>query len=924
MSGPDRKRTLIRVTKTAARPATLLPILGAIAISSCDSIQIGPRNEPRSARFVEQGSACEVDVRFSDTVYEDERVDPAYYVHPNGKPALSVQRMEDLHVTRVSFAAPLAAGDTISMGGDVAGPWEVEVVANPADATPPQIVDVRFPTDPASAAVVLTFDDALDPNSATDPANYAIAGTIDHPVRATLGDCGRTVTVEFEQLSGAAALDVDGLTDVNGVLMAPRAGAPVLRADEETRPEVVASRFAADGPSATVIVEFSEAVDGLTATSTANYTLQPGGDRPLAVTALKAGRAVALTFTAIDPPVTLDVSGVTDLNNNPMLALTAAPVDPAADITPPTVVAASFGGRDESGNVSVRVTFSEALTQSSATQTLSFALTSVESLSTATAVTAEAMAGGSQVELAFAFVPPGATLTVAGVVDLNGNASPILTGIPIETVSDRVPPRVVAASFAANALQPTLYVTFDKALDEATATALNAYALSGGTEVLSAALQADGRTVRLITQAIDREETLAVANVSDQAGNAVTPVAALAIVSEEDADAPQVDGRVFADNGAAPSIEVTFSEVVDKSSAQTAANYFDVIGNVAATSAMLHSDGRTAIVRFAALSTDAQLRVSGVTDLAGHAVEASTGPVERGDDDAPPAIESARYVANATQPTVDVSFTEAVDRTLAESEGLYLVGDDRVAPATATLQSNGRTVRLVFPPLRYGDTLDVRAITDLNGNQLVPVADRLITAASDADRPFVIAASFAANAASPTVLVTFNEAVDKTSAEATENYETVTGDDRPTTALVQSDTRTVELVFPPMSRSDTLSIRNVSDFASNRVDSQTPVVIARDPEVTRPTVVSATVVSSTQIRVVFSEAVDAASAASPDNYTGYPGSVATDFAVPQSDGRTVLITVKSGTVAAGNQFDVANVTDMSGNVMAPATDVVLE
>ncbi len=894
------------------------------AVVSCDSVQIGPLNEPRTAKFVELGSACEVEIRFSDTVYDDERLDLTYYVHPNGDSAVSVERLEDLHVTRVNFASPLAAGDVVTMAGEDVGPWTLPVEQNLSDAAPPQIVDVRFPVDPADATVVLTFDDALSPEAATDTNNYALAGTIDHPVSATLDNCGRSVTVVFDQLSGAAVLDVDGLRDVNGVLMSPRVGAPVMRADEETRPEVASTEFAADAESATVLVEFTEAVDLVSASSLANYALQPGDVRPLAVTLVQGGRIAALTFAAVDPPVTLDVANVRDLNNNPMFALTGAAVDAGPDVTPPTVVAASYGERDSGGNVIVLVTFSEALTETSAAEPLSFALTSQESVSTAAALSATVLPGASQVNVAFPFVPPGATLTVAGVVDLNGNSSQIIAGIPIETVSDKVAPRVRQAMFMPGALTPTIDVTYDKPVDAASATTLSAYALSGGTRIVSAEMLADGRTVRLVAEAMDREETLAVANVIDTSGNMVTAVAALAISGADDETKPEVTSRVFMSDGAEPAVEVTFSEAVDKSAAETVGNYVETGANSTATLVILGSDGRTAVVRFAALAGDAELRVSGVTDLSGNVMVTSTGPVSIADDSTPPAIESVRFVSNATTPSVDVVFTEAVDRTLAESEGLYLVGDEGVPPTTATLQGDGRTVRLSFPPIAFGDHLDVRAVTDLSGNELTPVTDRVISAARDTDRPFVIAASFVANAASPTIRVTFNEAVDEDTAETLDNYRTTGGDEEPTLAVVQSDTRTIQLTMPSMSRSDTLTIEDVRDFAQNRVDATASVVIARDPEITPPTITSATVISESKIRVVFSEAVDATTASEPSHYGGYPGVITTLSVAPQSDGRTVVITIQGGVIAAGNEFDVSGVTDMNGNVMVAVTDVELD
>jgi hypothetical protein len=68
-------------------------------------------------------------------------------------------------------------------------------------------------------------------------------------------------------------------------------------------------------------------------------------------------------------------------------------------------------------------------------------------------------------------------------------------------------------------------VTFDEPLDRASATTASNYSIDGGIEVFGAALGSDNQTVTLTTSpmAVDREYTLAVANVADLAGNPVAP-----------------------------------------------------------------------------------------------------------------------------------------------------------------------------------------------------------------------------------------------------------------------------------------------------------------------------------------------------------------------------------------------------------------
>jgi len=898
--------------------------LAILAAVSCDSvIQIGPANKPLRAYFREVGSACEVEVAYSNVVYDDERMEPSFYRLPSGATAMSVEVLEDHYCVHVRFPETITLGEALELGSAGGNTAILTVEANPNDAVAPGLVDVRYPPDAALPTVLLTFDDAIDPDSAAETAHYSLAGTIDHPTSASTLACGQSVALVFDHLSTNTSLDIDGLTDVNGVMIEPSAGAPVARDAEEGRPTIDSVAFPADAAAASVAVTFSEAVDRVLAQTVSNYTLGPSGIPPNDARLQPGGTTVLLGFDTLDPPLTLDVVGVVDLNNNPMLPVTAADVTSTDDPNAPRVTLATVTELDVGDGVSVRVAFSEAVIASTAQEPTNYTLRSKTAVVGVTPIRASLLPGSAKLDLVFAYLPSDAMLDVVGVTDLNGNVIADGTTVEIDRESDTVAPRVVCASFVPDAIAPMIDVTFDKAIDETSAVQTGNYTLENGAGPSSAELLTNCRTVRLTTSAIDREDTLTITNVADTSGNVMAPALSLSISAGDDTTAPSVGLVTFASDATSPTIHLEFSEAVDKSTAQTPANYVTSPGSQASLGAVLQDDGRTVVLTFGPIERHTGLNVTNVTDLAGLAIRAATWTVSADDDSNPVSILSASFVANAEAPTVDAVFSEALDKTLAQTTGLYLAGADRITPTSAVVQDNGRTVRLVFPPMEMTDELDVRAITDLSGNQMSPATSVEIEPAQDEDRPFVLSAAFSANASSPTVVVVFNEAVDESSAETALNYRTTNGVSTPVRAVLQTDSRTVQLTFPAINSNNVLVIRDVHDFAGNETDVTKQVPISRDPELTPPTVCSATVTSPTQVTVVFSEAVDKTSAGTAKNYNGYTGGVSTRSAVVQSDGKTVLLTVKGGTVSSQGTIDIANVADLNGNVMVSITGLTL-
>ena len=882
---------------------------------------------PVVARFREKGSACEVEVYYSNSVRGRVASEPAYYRLPTGEMAVSTENIIDTHGVIVRFDSPVDTDDPLVIGAGYDGQTSMRISQNNLDAEPAVLLSAVYLGNAVQPTVMLAFDDALDPATASDVTHYSVAGTIEHPVTALPVNCGQEVELQFDTLPANLRLDIEGLTDVNGLTVEEHLGWPVDPASEEQRPTIESAAFASDSETLAIDVVFHEAVDRVTAALTTNYVLMPDAITPSQTEVLTGGRTVRLHFAELDPPVTLDVANVLDLSGNPMLPVEQYEV--AVDETDTTApsAAGAFLARRFDGLV-IELAMSEAVRASTAEQLYAYRLIGdgddVEDYETAgqPPKTVTMQSGAAAVELTFPYVPEDAQVVVLEAVDFNGNAleSPSIVAVDY-SLSDAAP-EILDVAFVADASTTQIDILFDIPVAQVAAENEENYILPDDTVATAAQLLDDGRTVRITVGPLTRTEAIEIGGVSDLAGNVMTRLTST-IASATDTTAPSVTTATFASDSEVPAIYVQFGEAVDRYSAETLTNFTATVGNLSPTTATLLDDGVTVELVFTTLATDTELSVRNVSDLSGNVMTATQTTVQRDVDTTAPEVVDAVFVANQTVPTVDIQFNEAMNETMAESAGLYLLGTDYTAASTATLRNDGRTVRLTFPPISISDQLLVRSVPDIAGNPMVIIEEYEVTAASDTDEPVIVSAAFAANATSPTINLTFNEAVDESSAETITNYALKSSARHPTSATLQSDSLTVALVFAGLSDEDSLEVSDVRDFGGNFVDDALEIHIANATDTTAPTLSSVTVNSTTQITVVYSEAVDSTSATAIGNYRGLPSGVTVLSTALQSDGRTVILTLLGTDVSSGDQIDVQGVKDLNGNTMTAVADYTM-
>jgi hypothetical protein len=174
------------------------------------------------------------------------------------------------------------------------------------------------------------------------------------------------------------------------------------------------------------------------------------------------------------------------------------------------------------------------------------------------------------------------------------------------------------------------------------------------------------------------------------------------------------------------------------------------------------------------------------------------------------------------------------------------------------------------------------------------------------------------------VVVKFNRALDKTTAETVTNYGG--GLSTPTSATLQEDGKTVLLLSSTTlnaNQSYTLTVANVKDSAGNVITSTSKAFTPVDKEV--PQISSVTAKGNSKVVAVFSEPVQNVSNAADqiDNFKidGYNLSSLTGTPVLGTDLKTVTITTDSPLLAGNHvltlsQGDTTDVTDYAGYAAA--------
>ncbi|MEX1025158.1 MAG: hypothetical protein WD226_08785 [Planctomycetota bacterium] len=331
----------------------------------------------------------------------------------------------------------------------------------------------------------------------------------------------------------------------------------------------------------------------------------------------------------------------------------------------------------------------------------------------------------------------------------------------------------------------TFDVTFSEDVEETTAETTGNYTFSSGANVTSATLQAGRDVVRIVLDAIavPGEHTVDVANVIDLAGTAMAPVLASAITSSDMA-APSISAAVAnaisgVDND---TLVVTFDDAMFEAEVVDATNWTvespvgtaldatnaSIVYTAGTDSATLTFDGGDDL--YFQGGDDFRVALANMRDVSGNTVTSNAfeGAVDAESD--LPELESVWYENAPANNVVHVRFSEAATEFDDLASGLtrYIVRDSGGSDLgggtpTVMVDADRRGAVLTYGlGMTAGNTLDVRGITDLAGNQMVPVLSFPMVAASATEPdPFGAAPEHVSVSgdANDSLIVTFAEPV---------------------------------------------------------------------------------------------------------------------------------------------------------------------
>jgi len=467
-------------------------------------------------------------------------------------------------------------------------------------------------------------------------------------------------------------------------------------------------------------------------------------------------------------------------------------------------------------------------------------------------------------------------------------------------------------------------------MDEATAETAANYAIHpGAVAPTSATLQADGKTVALVFAGIRHStDTLDISvgdTVKDINGNAAAASLAHAIAANTaDTTGPNIASRYWKSGVLTYQAEVTFSDALDETSAETVGNYSMTVNGGAAinpTTATLAADGVTVTLDFgnvAVFKTADLLTVSAAVknvNLRANTSTTAAAMTAVGGTRQPAA--SLAWVAPPASYGIVLTFAEVMDKASTTATANYTLGALAANPATATLAADGVTLTLTWTtgPFAATDQLAISAnVKNIRGESK---AQTLAVASGGGAGPSIVSRTWGANQPAYKAIVVFDQVMDKTSAETAANYNL--GGATGTSASLAADGKTVTVTFATgaLNAADTLTVagavHNINDVANTSVGAV--AVAANAADVTAPIPTAAAKVDATHVDVTFSEVIDKATAEAAA-YTITGGAVTA--AAMQNGGLKVRLTTTVD--PAGKTVTVpTTVTDVNGQAVAAAT-----
>jgi hypothetical protein len=376
-------------------------------------------------------------------------------------------------------------------------------------------------------------------------------------------------------------------------------------------------------------------------------------------------------------------------------------------------------------------------------------------------------------------------------------------------------------------------------------------------------------------------------------------------------------------------VQVTFSEEVDAATAEVAANY--VIEGLAIEGAKVDAKDSKIVWLTTAEQTPGKvykLVVSNVTDLSGNVIHADNDEKTFGGIAKDTTKPNLSVAVASTNTSIEVSFSETVDKTTAENVANYKI-EGLVVKSAKVDADDAKKVILETEAQTAGKVykLVVENVTDESGNVIHSDNDEKTFGgvAADTTKPQLATVT---PVDSTTLTVVFSEKVSKATAQELTNYH-IEGLGYATKATLAANGTTVTLKTPVQTSGKIykLAVTNVKDLSGNVIHSdydEKNFAGVGTGDTRKPRVASAIAIDENTMQVTFDEAMDSATIATTDfSFAVVSGTeTATPIAAGSADAFTVSEDKKTVTLGfATERFTqgvvyrttVATVTDASGN-----------
>ncbi len=500
-------------------------------------------------------------------------------------------------------------------------------------------------------------------------------------------------------------------------------------------------------------------------------------------------------------------------NNESDFSAEVSIVIPVTDITPPTIYSVNL-----TTATNLDLTYSEKVEKNSAEDLSNYQISNGVTIHSIVLDSNE-----KTVHLITTPHHPGVyTITVNNVKDLatqpntiEPNSSYNYQFIPDDTTS----PMITAVEI----LDAThIDITFSEEIEKTSAETVQNYQINNGITILQANLDANNRTVHLVTtnHSSGVTYTLTVTNIKDRAShpNYISPNSTWQYsYYEQDLTPPTIYSVNIRNENL---VDVIFSEKIEQASAESLQNY-SITNGINVLVAILDMNQTTVHLSTTTHQANSSyiLTVNNILDLAqpSNVIQpnSSYDYEYQPNDKISPQIISAEAM-NETH--VDVSFSEALDRESAEDERNYSINKGIVI-IEAQLDTNKKIVHIVTTAHQTGETytITVNNIKDLAPNPNIIASNssvQYIYVYQDREPPQIEDVQIAY---ATYLKIIFNEIVERESAEKISNY-TINNGVQVLGAILDNSLKIVHLTTSEHqpNTSYTLTVNGVRDRSPNR------------------------------------------------------------------------------------------------------------